>query len=239
MKKIISVIALSLCCVLIANTTMAGGKKTKTTVFQGEVKYAIKYSGDIDPQKLAQLPTESTYKVMGNKRKTTMNVGFPLHVIYDGDACKLIQLIDYPGQQMAIVREKAYFDEAREGVVYSYTPTNDTKTICGYVCNGYKITVTNTEEEESREVGVAYTSTELVAGTAGNFFELPGLDGFPMYIQTTSANGVSSTTSEVTAINTKVKINPADFLIPSSFKILTDEEIEQLFGGGNGDDDDF
>ena len=78
-----------------------------------------------------------------------------------------------------------------------------------------------------------------MAGTAGNFFELPGLDGFPMYIQTTSANGVSSTTSEVTAINTKVKINPADFLIPSSFKILTDEEIEQLFGGGNGDDDDF
>ena len=76
-----------------------------------------------------------------------------------------------------------------------------------------------------------------MAGTAGNFFELPGLEGFPMYIQTTSANG-TSTTSEVVSINTKAKINLADYLIPSTFKILSDEEIEQLFGGGGSDDED-
>lgn len=238
MKKLVSIIALSVCCILIVNTTSAASKKGKTTVFQGEVKYSIKYTGDIDPQKLAQLPTESTYKVFGNKRRTTVNIGIPLHIIYDGDSCRLIQLIDAPGQQMAIVRDKNYMEEKREGLSYTYVAVNETKTVCGYVCNGYKVVLKDADEEESKEIGIVYTSTEILPGTAGNYFELPGLEGFPMYIQTES-NGVTTIT-EVTAINTKAKISLADYLVPSSYKILTDEEIEQIFGGGQGgNEDDF
>lgn len=238
MKKLVSIFALSVCCILIVNTTSAAPKKGKNTVFQCEVKYSIKYTGNIDPQKLAQLPTESTYKVFGNKRRTTTNIGIPLHIIYDGDSCRLIQLIDAPGQQMAIVRDKSFFEEKREGVSFIYEATNDTKTICGYVCNGYKVTLKDADEDESEELGIVYTSSEILPGTAGNYFEMPGLEGFPMYMEITS-NGVTTVT-EVTAINTKVKVSLADYLVPSSYKILTDEEIEKIFGGSQGgDEDDF
>ncbi len=223
MKKLFSIsVAVILC---MSATINANAQKSKS--FAGTVKFSIRYEGDTDPQR--HIPQEITYTILGNKTKMQQQVFIQ---IQDGDAVTSTTMFDIPGYRVAYTKPKADILEQQSTVKYTYTKGSETKTICGYVCDKYDITVLNLEDDEEMTFTV-YTTTEVGDNNNINAIEYPGLTGYPLYTEVES-NGVKTILEAVEMKKTKVK--SVDFLMPSDYKVLTKEEfqefIQQLFGGG-------
>ena len=232
MKK--TIIALLICSSFLTINTISAQKKGKKS-FAGTVTYKISYEGDIDPQKIAQLPTKQTTSVFENNTRSAYP-GIPQYIISLGDSCKQIILFDIPGSQIAVISNK---DEVLENLGnwnYTYEKTSDSKTICGYVCSGYKITITDKEDEASEaQTVITYTTTEIGLNSAINSTSTPGLEGFPLYSQV-NANGIIRTI-EATEVK-KAKVSIVDFMIPTSYKTMTMSQLKELQQQSSDDDDD-
>ena len=233
MKKRIFTTIVALIAVMIG-TNVQAQKQAKPTSCQ--VKFSLKYEGEYDPQTKAQMPTEQIYTIFGNKTKYNMNLGISVVVITDGDATKMVQLFDYPGMPFAIVREKDQVEELFAGTSFKYEKNGQTKNICGYECTGYSYSVYSEDSEDPVATGVVYTTTAIGTSSAINFMTYPNLEGYPLYTEQTSTKSGNKTIREAVEIK-KAKANAGAFLIPENYKILSDEEIESLFGGSDDEDE--
>ena len=224
MKKIFSISVIAAFALCMFANVQVNAQKVK---FAGTVKIAVKYEGDTDPQK--HVPAEAVFTIFGNKVKLSQQV---YTQILDGDAGTVTILLDFPGNRVGYVIPKEDFLEKQSTVKFTYTKSDETKTICGYVCTRYDITAYDIEEDEETKI-VAYTTTEIGENTNINAFEYPGLTGFPLYTEVES-DGVKAIQEIIEVKKTKVKA--VDFLVPSDYKMLTKEEyqelMQQLMGGG-------
>ncbi len=232
MKKII--IALLIGSNLLALNIVSAQKKGKS--FTGNITFSIKYEGNIDPQKINQMPTKKINSVFENNVRESIP-GQPTYDLTLGDSCKQIILVDYPGYQFAIVRDRTSITENRENVNFSYTKTGNTKNICGFVCNEINCTIISTDEdgETEEEHILFYTTTEIGTSNAINEIYRPGLEGFPLYVEMTSAQGIK-TIVEATEVK-KAKVSIVDFMIPTSYKVLTWAEYIELMQQQQDEDD--
>jgi len=209
---ILSVVALSMFVVLTANAQ-------KTSSFAGTIKVSVRYEGENrNPQK--HVPKEESYTIFGNKIKKVYG---PWVIIYDGDAETMVRLFDYPGNRGGckyspeMVESFLRQDEKK----YTYVKREETKTICGYVCTRYDVTIYDTEEEEET-TEIVYTTTEIGEDNNINNFEYPGLIGFPLYKES-EEKGVKTIEEAIEVKPTKVK--SVDFLIPTNYKMMTPLEF--------------
>jgi hypothetical protein len=202
----------------------------KSKSFAGTVKFSTKYEGDIDPQK--HIPGEITFSVFGNKQKLSIPEQ-GVHQITDGDAVTVTILIDIPGNRMGYIIKKEVLEENFAARKYTYTKSEETKTICGYVCTRYDVTIFDIEEDEESKA-VVYTTTEIGESSNINSVTFPGLTGYPLYMEEDD-DGVKQIQEAIEVKKTKIKA--VDFLVPSDYTMYDSQEefqtkIQELFGGG-------
>ena len=225
MRKGISVLAVAIICTTVSYESSA--QKS----FAGTVRFEVKFEGDIDPQKHG--PSEPiVYTIFENKEKTSLYNGV-IQTIKDGDALTETNLVDWPGYARighTASKESKQKDLSRKK--YSYVERADTKNICGYECKGYDVTlVIKDEDDDDDEEGeetkyIVYTTKEIGKDDNINALDHPGLSGYPLYMEF-EKDGVK-TIIQAKEVK-KGKIKAVDFLIPSDYKMCSDEEFQEEF----------
>ena len=212
MKKLISVLTIAIVC------TTVSYKSYAQSYFAGTVKFETKYEGDIDPQK--HIPHEETFTIFENNVKESFYNGVQ-NQIHNGDSVTIMIVLDIPGYGCVgkiISKEVIEADMLQKS--FFYEERTDSKTICGYECKGYDVTmVTDDDDEETKYI--VYTTKEIGKDDNINVFKFPELSGYPLYIAKES-NGVKTITQAKEVKKGKVKA--VDFLIQSNCKICTTEE---------------
>ena len=226
MKKLISVSTMAIICIMLSYSSFA------QKYFAGTVKFETKYEGETNPQ--IHIPTEELQTIFENKMKTSL-YGGAMRTIQDGDSLTITILIDIPQGRIGHTSNREANEEDLLKYSFSYTERTDTKNICGYECKGYDVVciIDDDEEEETKELKwLVYTTKEIGKDENINAFRFPGLSGYPLYTERES-DGVKTITQAKEV--KKAKIKALDFLIPSDYRMLTDEQWEpirkQLSGG--------
>jgi hypothetical protein len=208
MKKSFSILVV----VAVAMFNVLAVNAQKSDSFAGTVKFSVKYEGDINPKD--HTPHEEVYTIFGNKLKA---IRPPYQVlIFDGNTVTATVLYDIPINKCGYKASKEYIEADQETKNYTYKKSEETKTICGYVCTRYDVTIYDTEDE-TEETGFIYTTTEIGESSDINAFDYPGLTGFPLY-QEMVENGAKTIKEAIEVKPTKVK--SMDFLIPSGNKMI-------------------
>lgn len=216
---------------LILLSTMTFGQKSGKP-FIGEITYKIDFVGNWDPALVAQQPKELKVYVYGNKMKTVIDLSGMGYItnIQDGDDTILVSLIDIPAYQLKkfIKTPKEKILEKLDEVAPQINYIDSTKEIAGY--KAYKAEYIVKDEFGDPITTVVWYSPEINDGKINAAADFPGLKGFPMEYVTTQDEG--SIIYRVSEVKTKkVKIKETDFLIPTDFEELTEEEARELFGG--------
>ncbi len=233
-KKIMKNIRIALFGVLILSSLMVFAQKSKRSSkpFIAEITYKIDYVGNWDPAVLAQQPKELKVYVYGNKMKTVIDLSGMGYItnIQDGDDTTSIALIDIPAYQLKkyIKTTKEKILENLEEIAPRINYIDSSKEIAGYKV--YKAEYIVKDEFGDPITTVVWYSPEINNGKINAAGDFPGLKGFPMeYITTQDEGSIIFSVGEVKT--KKVKIKETDFLIPTDFEELTEEEAKELFGG--------
>jgi len=220
--------------VLILSSLMVFAQKSKRSSkpFIAEITYKIDYVGNWDPAVLAQQPKELKVYVYGNKMKTVIDLSGMGYItnIQDGDDTTSIALIDIPAYQLKkyIKTTKEKILENLEEIAPRINYIDSSKEIAGYKV--YKAEYIVKDEFGDPATTVVWYSPEINNGKINAAGDFPGLKGFPMeYITTQDEGSIIFSVGEVKT--KKVKIKETDFLIPTDFEELTEEEAKELFGG--------
>ena len=233
-NKIMKNIRIALFGVLILSSLMVFAQKSKRSSkpFIAEITYKIDYVGNWDPAVLAQQPKELKVYVYGNKMKTVIDLSGMGYItnIQDGDDTTSIALIDIPAYQLKkyIKTTKEKILENLEEIAPRINYIDSSKEIAGYKV--YKAEYIVKDEFGDPITTVVWYSPEINDGKINAAGDFPGLKGFPMeYITTQDEGSIIFSVGEVKT--KKVKIKETDFLIPTDFEELTEEEAKELFGG--------
>lgn len=219
--------------ILILSSLMVFAQKTKgsSKPFIAEITYKIDYVGNWDPAVLAQQPKELKVYVYGNKMKTVIDLSGMGYItnIQDGDDTTSIALIDIPAYQLKkyIKTTKEKILENLEEIAPRINYIDSSKEIAGYKV--YKAEYIVKDEFGDPITTVVWYSPEINNGKINAAGDFPGLKGFPMeYITTQDEDSIIFIVGEVKT--KKVKIKETDFLIPTDYEELTEEEAKELFG---------
>lgn len=232
-NKIMKNIRIALFGVLILSSLMVFAQKSKRSSkpFIAEITYKIDYVGNWDPAVLAQQPKELKVYVYGNKMKTVIDLSGMGYItnIQDGDDTNSIALIDIPAYQLKkyIKTTKEKILENLEEIAPRINYIDSSKEIAGYKV--YKAEYIVKDEFGDPITTVVWYSPEINNGKINAAGDFPGLKGFPMeYITTQNEDSIIFIVGEVKT--KKVKIKETDFLIPTDYEELTEEEAKELFG---------
>jgi GLPGLI family protein len=224
MKNIKRSVLLIIVGILVSSSSLfAGGKG-----FQGIVIYNISYDDDLDPQMATMMPKTLKLMIKGNKSRTEMNTGFGTTIVlFDGDDKSSVVLIDMMGQKFAMKMSHEEMEKENEDVPETVVEiTDETKEIAGYTCK--KALVKSVDETDDFEEFVYFTD-ELGSGILNSnnpLFE--GIDG----VMLEYANSDNDVNMKMEAISVeKKKISDDKFEIPEGYKIVTQEELQNMFGG--------
>ncbi len=228
MKKIIlSTLIIATIFLFAINNSYAQKKKD----FKGIITYNITYKGDIDPATLAQQPKEVTIKILDNKQKMEIISGpAVITTIIDGDKKHSVMLFDVMGQKFAVKLEQKDIEEKlEENPKLTINYLDETKTIAGYTCKKAEVITKEEDSEEENKITVYY-SEDIGANADINYgSQFNGLKGFPLeYVTSTNDMEITFSASKIE----KKKIKDTEFLIPSDFKEVTQDELQEMFGGG-------
>jgi GLPGLI family protein len=221
MRKLIQLVG------VIAILALAGNAVAQKKVTEGKIVYGITLSGDADGMMAAMMPTEMTMRFKGTKARTEMISSMSETVILTDSKVKNegTILLDIMGSKYAMkMDEKSIKEQEDKLPKYDVKETTETKDIAGYKCK--KAILTNTANKE--EVIVYYTE-EIPNMENTLTAQFKSLKGMPMEF-TAKMNEVSMTLL-VKSI-TKEKVEDAAFLVPSEYKVVTQEELMKEFGGG-------
>ncbi|MDR1112208.1 MAG: hypothetical protein LBL18_00375 [Bacteroidales bacterium] len=205
--------------------------------FQGTVKSKISIEGTTDPNILANVPESSETIILGNKSKTVYELGgggASQTIIQDGDFKIMYVIIEVPGMGKYYIKTtKEDFEKKHVLFKYDFSYEEEYKTIVGYNCQKVVITTTNLEDDEMETV-IVYVTKDPAFSDGGNFFETPGLNGYPMYSESkkTLDDGSEITIiEETTELIPNKKLKVLDFYLPSDAKDLKqDKDAQKMFG---------
>lgn len=209
--------------------------------FAGKIIFEMSAEGTSNPAIAAEL-AESTmeYIVMGNNYRMNMNQGIDIITIANGNNKTYTVILGIPGYGNYYIEQTAEDLAKKQSTVKTdYQYTEETRNIAGYNCKKVLVTVTDLETDEE-ESAVLWVTSELGLGDDINFYDHPGLKGYPLRTEIkTDLDGETITLcTTATSITPDKKIKPTMFLLPSDAKSFKDapEELKQMLGG-LGDDD--
>lgn len=205
--------------------------------FAGRIVFEMSAEGSSNPAIAAEL-AESTmeYIVMGNNYRMNMNQGIDIITIANGNNKTYTVILGIPGYGNYYIEQTAEdLAKKQNSVKRDYQYTEETRTIAGYNCKKVIVTVTDLETDEE-ESAVLWVTSELGVGDDINFYDHPGLKGYPLRTEMkTEIDGENVTLcTTATSVTPDKKIKPTMFLLPSDAKSFKDapDELKQMLGGG-------
>ena len=201
--------------------------------FAGNITFEMSAEGCSDPNITAELAEQSMeYTVMGSNYRMEMSQGIDVVTIANGTNKTYTVILGIPGYgKYYIQQDEAAVQKKLATTKFDYNYTDEEKTISGYKCKKVIVKVTDLETDEE-ENAVLWVTNELGLGDDINFFEHPGLKGYPLCTEVkTEMNG-----ENVTIITTATKIVPNKkvkstmFLLPSDAKDIKEapDELKQM-----------
>lgn len=202
--------------------------------FAGKVVFEMRAEGTDDPNIAAELADAvQEVTLMGNNTKTVMSQpGFDYINITNGDYKIVTTVVGITGIGKYYVEQKAAdIEKALQMSKFDYTPTGDTKDICGYNCKKVNVKVTDLETDEEKEL-VVWVTDELNTGENVNFTTYPGLKGYPLSMEVASEiNGENVTLVQIArSVTPDKKVKASSFLRPADAQPL-DEAPEDVKNG--------
>lgn len=210
--------------------------------FAGNITFEMTAEGCSDPNIAAELAEQTIeYTVMGNNFRMDMNQGIDVITIGNGNNKTYTIVLGIPGYGKYYIQKNEEDLQKKNATVKSdYQYTEETKTICGYNCKKVIVTVTDLETDEE-ESAVVWVTNELGLGDDINFFEHPGLKGYPLSTEVkTEMNGENVTLiTMATKVVPNKKVKPTMFLLPSDAKDIKEapDELKQMLHLGESDDE--
>ena len=205
--------------------------------FAGRIVFEMSAEGSSNPAIAAEL-AESTmeYIVMGNNYRMNMNQGIDIITIANGNNKTYTVILGIPGYGNYYIEQTAEdLAKKQNSVKRDYQYTEETRTIAGYNCKKVIVTVTDLETDEE-DSAVLWVTSELGVGDDINFYDHPGLKGYPLRTEMkTEIDGETVTLcTTATSVTPDKKIKPTMFLLPSDAKSFKDapDELKQMLGGG-------
>lgn len=199
--------------------------------FSGIIIYNITYDeAKMDPQMVAMMPKTLKMIIKGGKVKTEMNMGMGKSInIFDSESLTGLMLLDMMGQKFAIeMSQEDIQKELADGPDVVVEKFDDTKEVAGYTCKKAIVKILKSNGEVESELEVYYTQ-EL--GSGGINMDNPmfkDIDGVMLEYSMVEDN----VSMKLNAISVdKKKISDDEFEIPEGFKTVTQEELENMFGG--------
>lgn len=199
--------------------------------FSGVIIYNITYDETkMDPQMVAMMPKTLKMMIKGAKVKTEMSMGMGTNVnIFDSETMTGSMLMDMMGQKFAIEMNTADIEEElEEGPDVKVEKSDETKDIAGYSCSKAVVKVLKANGETEYQMEVFYTD-EL--GSGGINMDNPmfkDIEGV-MLEYTIKEENMDMKLTAISVDNKKV--SDSEFEIPEGFKKVTQEELQQMFGG--------
>lgn len=201
--------------------------------FAGNITFEMSAEGCSDPNIAAELAEQSMeYTVMGNNYRMEMSQGIDVVTIANGTNKTYTVILGIPGYG------KYYIQQSEEDInkkmatsKIDYNYTEEEKTISGYKCKKVVVTATDLETDEE-ETAVLWVTNELGLGDEINFFEHPGLKGYPLATEVkTEMNGENVTLiTSATKIVPNKKVKATMFMLPSDAKDIKEapDELKQM-----------
>ena len=199
--------------------------------FSGVIIYNITYDeANMDPQMVAMMPKTLKMMIKEGKVRTEMSMGMGKNInIFDSETMSGVALMDMMGQKFAIEMNTADIEKKlEEGPDVKVEKFDETKDIAGYTCKRAVVKVLKTNGETEYELEVYYTD-EL--GSGGINLDNPmfkDIDGVMLEYRIKEDN----IDMKLTAISVdQKKISDSEFETPEGFKKVSQEELQQMFGG--------
>jgi hypothetical protein len=208
-------------------SSFAGGKE-----FSGTIVYNITYpDSKMDAQTMAMMPKTLKIKIKGSMSRTEMSMGMGSTVIiFDSEAKSGVTLMDMMGQKFAMkMTAEDIQKEMKDKPETTVVNTTETKEIAGYTCKKAIVKMKENGSETETELVVFYT--EEIASAKMNelnplYKDIPGT----MLEYSMNENGMNMF---LTAISVeKEKIADSEFETPEGYKVVTQDELKGMFGGG-------
>ncbi len=192
--------------------------------FEGEIDFSIKYANL--PAEMAgmesMLPVEMKMQLKGAKSRTEQKspiTGSQI-VIANMETNYMVTLMDVLGNKIAMTSPLDDMEEMKaESAKIEIEYVDETKTIAGYKCKKALI-----RTEGLKEPMTVYYTSEFSGGTE----QFGTLKGFALEYSVV-AEGV-----EMKFVATRVekkKIDDSVFIAPAEYKVVTQQELQNMYGG--------
>lgn len=204
--------------------------------FAGNITFEMSAEGCSDPNIAAELAEQTVeYTIMGNSYRIDMNIGIDMTTIVNGNSKTYTVIFGFPGYGKYYIQQtEEDIQKKTANLKYDYEYTSEEKTVAGYTCKKVIAKVTDLETDEEKNE-VLWVTSELGLGDNINFFDNPGLKGYPLCSEVkTEMNGENVTIiTTATKVVPNKKVKPTAFLLPSDAKDIKDapEELKQMLGG--------
>jgi len=216
--------------VFIAMATLMPLAKAQKAPFTGTVVFDVKAEGEIPEQAKAMMPTEMTLKLSPDKQSMSMNFGMmEQKTISDVATQESNSMMNVMGQKLVMKVTAAQMKEQRsaQGETSGVKLLTDTKTIAGYLC---KKAVITKKVKDGADVTMEVFYTDDIDVSNFKFSNaIPELNGFPM--EYTMKSGPMAFKMVARSVK-KENIAASEFVVPSDYKQVTQEELRNMFGGG-------
>ena len=205
--------------------------------FAGKITFEFSAEGISDPNIAAELAEQTVeYIVMGNNFRMEVSQGIDFITIANGNNKTYTMIFGFPGYGKYYIQQtEEDFQKRMATAKMDFNYTDEEKTISGYKCKKVVVTATDLETDEEESI-VLWVTSELGLGDEINYFEYPGLKGYPLC--TESEKEINGENVKIIQTATKIvpdkKVKPTLFLLPSDAKPLDEapEELKQVLGGG-------
>ena len=216
--------------VFIAMVTLMPLAKAQKAPFTGTIVFDVKAEGEIPEQAKAMMPTEMTLKLSPDKQSMSMNFGMmEQKTISDVATQESNSMMNVMGQKLVMKVTAAQMKEQRsaQGETSGVKLLTDTKTIAGYLC---KKAVITKKVKDGADVTMEVFYTDDIDVSNFKFSNaIPELNGFPM--EYTMKSGPMAFKMVARSVK-KENIAASEFVVPSDYKQVTQEELRNMFGGG-------
>ncbi len=203
---------------------------TSAKGFKGIITYKISFPGStIDASTKAMLPKMMTYKIRDNFGRTEIDMGGmgkQIQII-NGEEKTISMLYNLMGQKFCVTMsseaiEKEMADKPKPTIEY----VDETKEIAGYTCKKAIVTV---EDNNQKNSFIIYYTNELGSNTLNfdnNLFK--DIDG--VLLEFEIDEGEMKMKLEAISVEKK-NIPQSEFVVPEDYKVVTQDELKNMFGG--------
>jgi GLPGLI family protein len=192
--------------------------------FNGRIRFDIELKGDEIPEEMAaMMPKKAVYLVSDEMIRIDMEpkgMGMGA-IIMNPKAQTMRMMMDIPGSKFQLNLDEQYKQKEEPGNI---TYTEEKKTIAGYACKKALV------KGDQGDMEMWYTEEISIPAGAKMWNNLKGV---PMEFST-SQMGMSM---KYTATSVEPgKVDKKDFEIPAEYKLVTQQELQQMMSGqGSGD----